>query len=597
MALFDITERDLLRLRPGRDLSLDLRLRSIQREIGGGSGTLAFRRGFYRVMGQFTFGPSVAWWFEPGAVLDVQGALTIQGPLFAAAARIFSTKEEGGIATSNVLLDASLGQKIAEVRPEWWGSGSDNDRGMGLQAMASSLTTAGRTIIVFEGSSYEARTMRLAPGHRFVSVSGTTIRSAAGGTVVEIVHDADTEAPRTSFEGLTFSGLQGSRRGRQDDLVVVRSEQNAAVPLSLTGCAFENTDGVGLALPLGAIVQASNLSAVECGRAGIEVSPGDATSLTLLQWSNSDQDLDFDAAVTVEADDTQAIVQLRDINIGGRLNISGNADSRVSLIRCQTRGALELGLPKAQVIAVDCSFQARTLRQDRTLRGERSCGSKLDAGAVSLFSRCTFDIDLAAIFNAAVDRQEPARPSLLSSLPLDEIIPTLRTARVLGTGPTPFPDFIDFQSVGFNCRVLDVDWGDREGVLLLASTSIQTPVSEGPSTTGLRSRQGVANSIILLDRTEASGLQRCLEIANGGDVLIQRSRLSPLRLARLSARERALNFTVVATLQGERLGGLELSGDQELVCVRFQGGPLPALAVPFEGLRAQTCVWGACVIG
>ena len=608
MALHEIKERDVLRRSP------DLQLRLALGRIGGGSGTLAFGPGTYEIKEAHRTRPSVAWWLAPGAVLDVLGKLTIQGPIFAPRQRIFATRISGGLATSRVTLDASRGQKIAEVLPEWWGAGAD--QGEGLQAMARSLTKAGRTLITFNGSAYRARPMTFSPGHRFVSPRGAEI-SATGRNpfLMEIVHEMEGEAPMTSMQGLRFIGQVPSTQDQapEEDLVVVRSLRGGAVPLNLMSCAFVETSGAGLVIPSGAIVQANELGAERCRRAGLETTfrlsvPNLSRRLvpktvTALQWSNRDSRVRFNADVRVGDQGAQTLVQMSDIDLGGSLNIMGSDASRVTLMRCEVDEALSMDAQGAQIIAYMSNFKGRRISD----RGH--FGARLQAPGVSLMSQCnfSFDFDKEAFTQRFMDRQEPSRPALSPSSPTpfpNQAGPsTDRTAGQLFGDPAPFPDFVKFAEDIPVPAFMTVEWETVlgvpvQGILLLASSAFVTPSGQATEDIAcLRSvgtRKGLL-PVLVLDNVDLRGTELGSEFVRRQHVLIQGASMMALRSVRLKNSLGDLSLNVSSAAAGAFFDALEIEGIPDGMCLQFQGEPMSlplVLAAPMVGIERVSCLWG-----
>ena len=575
MALHEITPRDLTP-------TLDARLSALLDEIGAGSGTLAFGRGTYRIEGSYTVGPSVSWWFEPGAVLDVQGELTIQGAIFAAPKRIFATRLIGEMATSSVNLDAKNGQKIAEVLPEWWGAGPQQSSGHGLQAMAASLRGAGRLIISFGAEFYSARPMRLNVGQRLVSSRGATIQALlTDQPLIELKHEGADEAPKTSFEGLGFVGAAHPSPDSMkppSDLVVVQSSQGAVVPLSVVDCSFSVTRGSGLVVPTGAIIQATALSASDCGRAGLEFRPSpqetQETPVTVLQWSNPTQGTTppFDAAVVVNAPGKTAIVQLADVKIGGRLEISGDSASRVTLVRCSVKGALVLNTPGAQTIATDSAFNMARTNAD-------AIGIK--APAVSIWGGCSAEGSCAQ--TAQEGRVQPTASSLPSLLGFSRV----RIDQ-------------DAEELSNACSALDIDWENRAGAVLVADTRLRT-MQEQASSVGIHSRDGSGPaSRLMVDGARLEGQETGIKLNDGASLLAQRLGAIPeraLALASLDDRPnpRLLRVVAVAQVEGVDALGLKLRGDGALSSVSFKGVAIPVSEAPpleFDASEQGSVVWG-----
>ncbi len=386
--------------------ALDRRLRDIERTIGPtASATLAFEPGVYRIGGEFEFGPSVAWWFAPGAMLDVRGRLIIQGPVCAPAQQIFTPHLEEELATSRVFLHGSRVQQVPEVLPQWWGAGLEDDQGQGLQAMAQSLAFAHPTLISFGPGTYLARPMTFKPGHRFTAPRFATLKAALPSPfLMTILHEGPQKAPRTSFEGLSFEGHEPpASTGRlpppydalfalfadpnraatspspTQDLLVVQSTQHSEVPLTLVSCMFSKASGTGVLLHSGASIQAHRLFASQCQTAGLVMHSSNTPST--LQWSNRDSPQRPFAADVILGDlASKTVLQLSDVTLQGRLQVQGNAHSRITLVRCHIKETLNIHAPGAYVVVVESHIES-----------QNTAGSQVQSPAVALFGKgCTW---------------------------------------------------------------------------------------------------------------------------------------------------------------------------------------------------------------
>ena len=388
------------------------------------SATLAFRAGTYTIDGTWTVPRTVSLWFAKGAVLNVRGALFIQGTIMAAPFRIFELQGATASAvTSNVVLatyaDARSDhqQSIAELAPEWWGAGEVGDGGLGLVAMARSLETfAGRYTIHF-GLSGPAKVYRSAGavfdgGHRFAGQNGAVIEAAQASqpsvlTVMPskqvVQRGAQTVSFRTTFEGLEFRGLGGNQNSNLREQTLLSIPHS--MPVSVADCAFNTVNGVGLRCGLGVRLQASRVSAEQCSQAGLlvsqtseQVGAPNIPPTTFVQWNNALDNanldagrLSFDADMVVQTGSDRAVVQLTHTDMQGRLIVeSGVIEQaqetlrpRMTLTHCNFQGAVSLGVPSGIVTASHCQFNA-------AIQDEPTKSILVGEPAAVSFDECTF---------------------------------------------------------------------------------------------------------------------------------------------------------------------------------------------------------------
>ncbi len=616
MALFQIngTRSVLLGNLP---VVLDRQLRDIESTIGPtGSATLAFEPGDYRIYGEFEFGPSVAWWFAPGAVLDVRGQLLIQGPVCATAQQIFATRIEGESATSRVFLHGSPVQQVPEVLPQWWGAGLEDDQGRGLQAMAQSLAFAHPTLISFGPGTYLARPMTFKPGHRFAAPRLATLKAALPSPfLMTILHEGSQKAPRTSFEGLLFEGHEPPAPNRAatspsptQDLLVVRSTRRSEVPLTLVWCTFSKASGTGLLLHSGASIQAHGLFANQCQTAGLAMRSSNAPST--LQWSNRDFPQRLFAADVILGDlSSKTVLQLSDVTLQGRLHVRGNAQSRMTLVRCQIKETLNIHAPGAYLVVVESHIESQN-------RAE----SQVQSPAVALFGKgCTWSTTPdrgedgfvePALMTIQWEDQEGLDLSLITG-PVEDFRARRRTQEpICWSSLEP--------SLRHVTGYLNNGWSrpDQEmlewpGVFLVGNGIFNEPDDFIGKSTGLRAhgRSSGRSPIIVLDDVtlgksfadilveSAANLQRNftgIQAENKLDLFVQGSTLvgnvslglnSEIRLA-VSTSRKPGSFSFFGPVYN--LDFLNPS------CIQFMGKPrlLPALVLLPPGTEGLSCVLG-----